>query len=141
MSPRTGTSISDGRMANPPAGSGTASLFAEVYCDIDGGGVEDGSASAGEVAGGSDGSGALATTVPRAVRATSGATGGAAAVPGVVATQLALAGARAGLAGFAVASVSPFFPDAVFSIAGDNGCSLASASDAPSATARMALCC
>src|SRR5437868_15486841 len=82
MSPRTWISTSDRPMAKPPAGSGTASLLAEVYCDIDGGGVGDGSTSAGEAAGGSDGSGALATTVPRGVWATSGATGGAAAGAG-----------------------------------------------------------
>src|SRR5438105_14432855 len=137
MSPRTWIRTSAGPILKPPAGSGTASFFVEVYCDIEGGGVEDGSASAADAAGGSDGSGPLATSLPRAVRAISGATGGAAAVPGVVATQFALSAARGGLAGFAVSSVSPFFPAALSSIAGVKGCSTGRASEAPSATDRM----
>ena len=90
ISPRTWIDTSDGPMANPPAGSGTGSLFAEVYCAIEGGESADGSGtSAAETAGGFDGSGALATTAPREVRAISGVTGGAAGFPGFVATQFA----------------------------------------------------
>src|SRR2546421_11284202 len=81
MSPRTWIRTSDGPMLKPPAGSGTASFFVEVYCDIDGGGVEDGSAPAADAAGGSGGSRAVATSGPRGGRAACPATGGAAAGP------------------------------------------------------------
>ena len=138
ISPRIWINTSDGPMANPPAGSGTGSLFAEVYCDIEGGASGSGT-SAAETAGGLDGSGALATMAPREVRATSGVTGGAAGVPGFVATQFArLAGSSCG--GRGISCVSPFFA-ARSSVAGVKGCSSESASVALSATARMGLCC
>ena len=105
-------------MAKPADPSGIASRFAEAYCAIEGGGSTEGSGNSVE-------------------------SGGAAGRPGSVATHCALCRALSAPSrplGLAVSNVSPFF-GGFSSTAGVNGCSLASASAALSATPRIGLCC
>src|ERR1700693_5618032 len=101
-------------MLKPAGAFAAGARFAEAYCDIEGAapGMAGDFVSGG---GGAEGSGALATIAPFAVRAASAATGGAAGPPGVVATQRVFAaGAASRPFGLGISSVSPFF-GAVFS--------------------------
>ncbi len=141
-----------GPMANPPpCSAGMARRLEEVNCAMvlcaspcGAGVVASAAASAGVAAGGCDGSGVLMTIGPIGVASALGATGGPVADEGPVASQRVGAGGASGRpAGLAISSVSRFFLPADFfsSVAGENGCGLASASLAACATSRMGACC
>ena len=149
-SPLTWITTSFGPMAKPPVRSaGIARRDEDVNSAIvPGVGPASAAASAGEAACGCDGSGTFGTMRPIGVDSARGATGGAGAIPGDVATQRVPTGgvgsccASIKPAGFAISSVSRFFAAGRdVSTAGWNGLSPASASAAPCATSRMGDCC